>query len=49
MIAAGLVEVGHRRITPERFRQILEAGDRCVWPEIPIPPLKTQGRTVHLT
>jgi hypothetical protein len=28
LIAAGLVEVGHGRITPAKFKKLLEAGDR---------------------
>jgi tRNA U38,U39,U40 pseudouridine synthase TruA len=38
LIAAGLVEVGHGRITPAKFKKLLEAGDRTGLPVEAAPP-----------
>eukprot|EP00879_Flechtneria_rotunda_P027255 GHRR01029181.1.p2 GENE.GHRR01029181.1~~GHRR01029181.1.p2 ORF type:complete len:206 (+),score=87.95 GHRR01029181.1:964-1581(+) len=38
LIAAGLVEVGHGRISPRRFKQLLAAGDRSLLPIEAAPP-----------
>lgn len=38
LIAAGLVEVGHGRITPAKFKKLLLAGDRTGLPVEAAPP-----------
>lgn len=38
MIAAGLVEVGHSRLTPAQFRKLLLRGDRSALPVDAAPP-----------
>lgn len=38
LIAAGLVEVGHGRISPAQFRKLLVAGDRQGLPVEAAPP-----------
>lgn len=38
LIAAGLVEVGHGRITPAQFKKALAAGDRSALPVEAAPP-----------
>jgi tRNA U38,U39,U40 pseudouridine synthase TruA len=38
LVAAGLVEVGHGRITPAQFKKALAAGDRSALPVEAAPP-----------
>lgn len=38
LIAAGLVEVGHARISPAQFKKLLDAGDRAALPVEAAPP-----------
>ncbi|KAG2429559.1 hypothetical protein HXX76_010794 [Chlamydomonas incerta] len=46
MLAAGLVEVGHGRITPQGLRKLLERGDRSALPEA-APPTGLVLAAVH--
>ncbi|PNH02099.1 tRNA pseudouridine synthase A, partial [Tetrabaena socialis] len=46
MLAAGLVEVGHRRLSPQGLQQLLEGADRTALPEA-APPHGLYLQAVH--